>query len=252
MLRTIASLSGRASPLLALAATGLGCLCPPCPVTGGPTTAAGAGSLATPSPSPAPTSGSAVPAAGGGGAAGPAPDRLVIWDGDKAGSGQSWADCAKKDQNCKSTFTKITGGGVNGTTGLKWHAEGPDWFGSGWNWFGWWPQGSGTDVSAYASLTFQFKLEAKTPDLAPDGDALAVGLNCSRGDKCGTARVPIHKYLADYADGQWHKVVIPMADLASGDGAAFDRKTTWEFDLNEWSGAPRDFSVYVDDIAFEK
>ena len=58
--------------------------------------------------------------------------------------------------------------------------------------------------------------------------------------------------MADYADGKWHKIVIPMDDLTAGDGSGFDKTKAWEFDFAEWSGAARDFTVYVDDIAFEK
>jgi hypothetical protein len=219
-----------------------GCLCPPCPAGAGATTAAAAPAGG----GPAMTT-NAAPAA-------PVGDRLVLWDGDKVGAGQSWADCTKKDLKCKSTLAKTAGAGFNGSAGMKWHVEGPDWTGGGWNWFGWWPQDSGTNIRGYGSLTFQIKVDAKSPDLAPDGDALAVGLRCgnSKIKACNTATVPVHRYVADFADGQWHKAVIPMSDLTAGEGAQFDASTAWEFDFNQWSGPPRDFTVYVDDIAMEK
>lgn len=218
----------------------LGCLCPPCPAGAGATTAAApaAGGMATTAAAPAT----------------PVGDRLVIWDGDKVGAGQSWADCSKKDQKCKSTLTKAAGAGFNGSAGMKWHVEGPDWTGAGWNWMGWYPQDSGTNVAGYGSLTFQIKVDAKTPEGLPDGDALAVALRCgnSKIKACNTATVPVHRYVADYADGKWHKAVIPMSDLLAGEGSHFDAATAWEFDLNQWSGPPRDFTVYVDDVAMEK
>ncbi len=217
-----------------------GCLCPPCPAGAGAVTAT-------------------APAAGGAAksteaSAAPTADRLVIWDGDKVGAGQSWADCAKKDQKCKSALTKASGAGFNGGAGLKWHGEGPDWMGGGWNWFGWYPQDTGTSIVGYSNLTFQIKVDAKTPDLAPDPDAIAVFMRCgnSKIKACNTATLPVHKYVADFADGQWHKATIPIADLTTGEGAQFDPKTAWEFDFTEWSGVPRDFNVYVDDIAVEK
>jgi hypothetical protein len=225
-----------------------GCLCPPCPAGAGATTAAGTPATTTATnmsggmnaPTPA--------------AAAPTGDRLVIWDGDKVGSGQSWADCSKKDLKCKSTLTKTAGVGVNNSAGIKWHAEGPDWVGGGWNWFGWYPQDSGTNITGYANLTFQVKVVSKSPDLAPDGDALAVAIRCgnSKIKACNTASVPIHRYVADFADGAWHKAVIPMSDLTAGEGAQFDPATAWEFAFAEWSGVPRDFTVYLDDIAMEK
>lgn len=233
--------------LFALSETG--CLCPPCQTGAGATVAAAPpaaggnaappGNMAAPGPPPA---------------AGPATDRLVIWDGDKVGAGQSWADCTKKELKCKSVLSKTAGTGANGSTGMKWHGEGPDWMGAGWNWLGWWPQDGGTDISPFKNLSFQMKVEAKSPDLAPDPDALGVGITCSNKTlkSCTTARLSPHKYVADFADGQWHKIVIPIDDLLVGEGIQFDKKVAWEFDFNEWSGAPRDFTVYVDDIAFEK
>jgi hypothetical protein len=197
-------------------------------------------------------SGPSSPAPASPAATGPTPERRVLWDGDKVGSGQSWADCAKKDLKCKSILSKVGGAGVNGGAGLKWHAEGPDWLGAGWNLFGWYPQHAGIDITPYANLTFQMKVEVKSPDLAPDADAIGVRLVCSDGKNCGTATVPVHRYVADYADGQWHKVVIPIADLVAGEGADFDKKSMWEFGLTQWSGTARDFTVYVDDIAVEK
>jgi hypothetical protein len=215
-----------------------GCLCPPCPAGGGATTAAAA----------------TTPAGNAPAATGPSPNRLVIWDGDKISPGQSWADCTKKDQKCKSALAKTGGAGVNGSTGLKWHGEGPDWMGAGWNWFGWWPQTAGTDITPYASLTFQIKVDAKSPELAPEPDAIGIGLTCnnSKLKSCTTTRASVSKYVADFADGQWHKVVMPIADLLTGEGIQFDKSVAWQFDFSEWSGPPRDFNVYVDDIAFEK
>jgi hypothetical protein len=225
-----------------------GCLCPPCPAGGGATVAAApAAPAAMNTATPATSSGGASPS-------GPAAGRLVIWDGDKAGGGQSWGDCAKKDQKCKSALTKTAGIGANGTAGLKWHVEGPDWKGGGWNWMGWWPQDSGTNIAGYTNLTFQIKVDAKSADLAPDPDAVGIFMRCgnSKIKACNTATATVHKYVADFADGQWHKAVIPIEDLVQGDGAQFDKATAWEFDFTEWSGPPRDFNVYVDDIAFEK
>jgi hypothetical protein len=37
-----------------------------------------------------------------------------------------------------------------------------------------------------------------------------------------------------------------------GAGSEFDPKTAWEFRLSTWSGTPRHFDIYIDDIGFEK
>jgi hypothetical protein len=218
-----------------------GCLCPPCPNTPG----AGAAAPAPPPPSAAATTEAiaAAPAAA-------VPARLVLWDGDKTGAGQAWASCNKKPE-CKVSFSKAAGAGIDGTVGLKFHGEGPDWIGGGWNWFGWYPETAGTDISPYRNLTFQIRVEAKSADAAPEPSSVAVILGCSKGTK-NSADAPVQRYAADFANGQWHKVSIPIADLTSGTGAAFDPKTAWEFRVATWSGPPRDFNIYVDDIAVEK
>jgi hypothetical protein len=121
----------------------------------------------------------------------------------------------------------------------------------GWNWFGWWPATAGTDVSPYGSLSFQIRVVSKSPDSGPDPATVTTVLRCSNGKK-ESAAVPVRNYAADFADGRWHRVVIPLTDLVQGKGATFDLTTTWELGLNHWSPAARDFDVYVDDIAAEK
>ncbi len=228
-------MSIRLAPLacvLALAPTG--CLCPPCPAAGGAASpSAGSDSSTTRTAS-----------------SGPVPDRLSIWDGDKVGSGQGWADCDKKP-GCKSTVVKASGAGMKGSAGLKFHGEGPGWLGMGWNWFGWYPETAGTDISRYANLTFQIRVESKSPETAVDPAAVTALLGCSKGKK-SSADAAVQKYTADFADGQWHKVAIPIADLLSGAGSVFDPGTAWEFRLSAWSATPREFTIYVDDIAAEK
>jgi hypothetical protein len=219
-----------------LALSQAACLCPPCPGTAGAAAPAAAAA--------------AEPAASKRGSSRPVPNRLVIWDGDKVGAGQGWADCDKKP-GCKATVVKAAGAGMNGGAGLKFHGEGPGWLGMGWNWFGWYPETAGTDISQYTNLTFQIRLENKSPDAAVDPAAVTALLGCSRGKK-SSADAAIQKYTADFADGQWHKVAIPIADLMSGAGAVFDPGTAWEFRMSEWSASPRDFTIYVDDIAAEK
>jgi hypothetical protein len=120
----------------------------------------------------------------------------------------------------------------------------------GWNWFGWFPETAGTDVGPYGSLTFQMRVVSRSADSAPDPASFAVFLRCSNGKK-ESASVPVRNYAPQFADGRWHRVVVPFADLVQGKGAAFDARTTWELDFSHWSSRARDFDVYVDDIAAE-
>ena len=133
-----------------------GCLCPPCP---------GAGAAPPPATAAAPSAISAAPAASAPAAA--VGSRLVIWNGDDTGGGaQGWASCDKTAE-CKTKLGPESGSGVNGSTALKFHAEGPGWLGMGWNLFGWYPETAGIDISPYSHLTFQIRVDAKSAEAAP-------------------------------------------------------------------------------------
>jgi len=211
-----------------------GCLCPPCPGT----------VAATPANQP------------GGVLAGPAPSaangtRLVIWDGDGAGAGaQGWESCDKAP-NCVAKVGPDSGAGVNGSTGLKLHGEGPGFIGMGWNLFGWYPENAGVDLSPYSHLAFQIRVEAKSADEAPDPGSVGVLLGCSR-NKNDSSTVTVERYAKGFEDGKWHKVAIPIATFVKGPGAKFDLGSFWEFRIATWSASPRHFDLFIDDITAEK
>jgi hypothetical protein len=222
--------------LVALASVGTaGCLCPPCPgAAAGPAAAPGAaGANAAP----------AAPVAVG--------SRLVIWDGDGAGAGaQSWESCDQKPA-CKVKVGQDSGTGTNGSTSLKLHGEGPGFIGMGWNIFGWYPQNAGIDLSPYSHLTFQIRVEAKSREDAPDPASVGVLLGCSSNNN-DSADAALEKYAKGFQDGKWHKIAIPIPAFVKGAGAKFDLQSFWEFRLRTWSATPRNFDIYIDDIAAEK
>ena len=211
------------------------------------------------------TSAPTQPAAGGAEPRGADERRLVIWDGahikprnvgvgrsghlDFWDGGKSWAECDAKPK-CEATLAAKSGVGVGGRKGLEFHAEGSGWAGSGWSWFDWYPTTAGTDLSPYTRLTFQIRVEAKSPDAMPDPTMVAVQLACGPSSKT-TSRAMVQKYDANFDDGRWHKLVVPMADLRNGDGANFDWRTAWELRLSTWSATARNFNIYIDQIAAE-
>lgn len=209
-----------------------GCLCPPCP------TAAGA-----------------APVTAGGGLNGPAPavtngSRQVLWDGEGAGaSAQGWDACDPKS-GC-SKVGPAPGAGVGGSTALRLHGDGPGFLGMGWNLFGWYPQNAGYDMTPYSHLTFQIRVESKSPDSALDPASVGVLLGCS-ANKNDSATVPVERYAKGFADGKWHKVEIPVSAFTKGPGAKFDPTSFWEFRIATWSASPKHFDIYVDDLALEK
>ena len=212
-----------------------GCLCPPCPgaVAAGPAAVAAApGAVAV-----------AAPAASG--------SRLVLWDGDGAGSGaQGWESCDKKD-SCKVKVGADSGSGTNGSAALKLHGEGPGAILMGWNLFGWYPENAGYDMTPYTHLTFQIRVEAKSAEAAPDPASVVVLLGCSK-NKNDSASISVERYAKGFTDGKWHKVSIPVSAFKKGNGAQFDLQSFWEFRIATWSAAPRHFDIFVDEIAAEK
>jgi len=224
-----------------------GCLCPPCPGAtvanvASPATGMNTGSAMGTGAAPS-TASSSEPVASG--------TRLVIWDGDGTGTGaQGWESCDKAP-NCQSKVGPDQGSGANGSTGLKFHGQGPGWIGMGWNLFGWYPETAGVDLSPYTHLTFQIRVEAKSPEDAPDPGALGILLGCSKSKK-DSATATVERFAKGFNDGKWHKVSIPVATFTKGPGAGFDPQSFWEFRVSTWSGTPRNFNVYIDEIAAEK
>jgi hypothetical protein len=223
--------------LAALVAAGAaGCLCPPCP---GTEAAVGPGAAQI---GPAPAGAPAGPVASG--------SRLVLWDGDGAGGGAQGWDACEPNKGCSKVGPQPNAG-VNGSTALKLHGEGPGWLGMGWNLFGWYPPEAGYDMTPYTHLTFQIRVEAKSPQAAPEPGSVGVTLGCSRNKK-DSASAPLERYAKGFEDGKWHKVSIPVTTFTSGAGAGFDPMSFWEFRLSTWSGTPRNFDIFIDDLALEK
>lgn len=209
-----------------------GCVCPPCEAR-----AAGGG-----------TEGGGAAAPAGGAAVAPTAARHVFWDGEGEGaSAKGWSDCDKKP-DCKATLAPAPSVGVEGSTALHFHGEGPGWIGLGWNFIGWWPEDGGTDISGYGKLTFDIKVASESSEMAPDLGALNVALRCSKGKK-DSAAVSLKDYAAELLNGEWHQVSIPLGEFAKDE---FDPGTTWEINVSTWSEAPKKFDVYLDNIAVER
>jgi hypothetical protein len=173
----------------------------------------------------------------------------MVWDGDGVGqTAKGWTDCDKKP-NCKVALVPAPNTGRNGSTSLKFHGEGAGWIGGGWNWFGWYPPTAGLDISGYKHLTFWMRIDAKG-ESAPDLSAITVSLRCSNGGK-DSASAALDRYAKGAADGEWHKVSVPISALRRGPGKDFDPHTAWEFVVGEWSATPKAFDIYFDEIGFE-
>ena len=177
--------------------------------------------------------------------------RVTIWDGDRPGlDGQGWESCDKVP-GCQSKIGILPEAGVNGSKGLKFHGEGLGWIGFGWNLFGWFPADAGVDLKPYSHLTFQIRVESRSPTEAPDAGAFNVVLGGS-ANKNDSASILVERYAHGFVDGKWHEVAIPIAQLVKGAGRKFDLGSFWEFRISTWSPTPRHFDVYVDNIVVEQ
>jgi hypothetical protein len=165
--------------------------------------------------------------------------KLVIWPGEAADKGVSWAGPA--DSHAALAVQK--GQGREGKPALEFRSEGAGWRGCLWNWHGWWPEGAGTDIGPRSHLCFWIKAEGQQPD------SLDVGLGSADGKKTGL--VSIAQYVPAVWDGKWHEVVVPLKDIYAKEKTEFNPAKARELDLNTWSHQPHKFTVLFGEISFE-
>ena len=167
----------------------------------------------------------------------------IVFDGDKVGeNAKGWSDPAEKATVALQDKEVRTAGKKT----VEFHAKGTGWMGCGWNWFGWYPEDSGTDVSRYKDLHFWAKL---TGDKKPALLSATLIANGTDKDKKASETCSLLKYCANLADGKWHEIVIPMKDLYLKKDA--NRAKVWEMMLGCWTEDDVNFSLFVDEIAFE-
>jgi hypothetical protein len=175
--------------------------------------------------------------------------KLVLWNGDGQGQGsnpKAWESCDAKP--CAVKLAPLKGEGRDGSSALHMHAEGSQYLGAGWNLYGWWPADAGTDLSGYDTFSFWVRFKAATPEAM--ADEFNVGLSGTAENK--SAFIGVSKFDKNFNDGEWHLIEIPFAELQKGDGKNFKPQSVWELDFNTWTATPKNFDVYIDDIAVTK
>jgi hypothetical protein len=168
--------------------------------------------------------------------------RVVVWDGEQATNGGGWTNPKTSKIGPQSVEAH------SGKTALEFRFNGSnEWLGAGWNWFCF-KTGTnvGTDASAMKNLTFWIKTKGK-------GGALQLNLLCN-GDVLDTpeehtAKVQVRKYCPRLLDGDWHEVVIPLADLTPA--AGFNPRIISEIHFGFMAEPGTDGSFILDDIAFD-
>jgi hypothetical protein len=176
---------------------------------------------------------------------------VLVWSGDAPNERASgWASCEKEKAPCSAQLAALPGVGHDGSVGLKFEAKGTEWLGFGWNWFSWWPDTAGTDIAEHRSLRFWIKItgpQGKTPE--PFTVNVSLG-GSARGGKDASAAVPIVDYEPKFADGEWHRVVVPIAPMLRGAGETFDTSRVWSLTIGAWNQGDREYSVQLDEIEF--
>jgi hypothetical protein len=169
--------------------------------------------------------------------------RVVVWDGEQANVGAGWVNPTTATIQPQSVEAH------SGKTALEFKFKGSNqWLGAGWNWCKF-KKGTnvGTDASTMKNLSFWIKTKAKV------GGILRVNLLCN-GEVLDTpeehtVKVEVLKYCPKLFDGDWHEVVIPMADLNQIKG--FDPKIVSEIHFGLTAEKDTDGSFFIDDIAFD-
>jgi photosystem II stability/assembly factor-like uncharacterized protein len=171
--------------------------------------------------------------------ASPTVDRdLVAWDGEEKTVGTGWGGIASQ-----------SGIARQGKTALMWHVQLKSFFTNcGWFW-GTYPvkPEMGVDASAMSKFVFSMRVDG-----AHKPTALHCTLHSLKGDKKegDSKEIDLIKLAPKLLDGQWHDVVVPLADLAN---AGFNAKQVAELDFTANNGTNEfEFDAYVDNIGFAK
>jgi len=168
-----------------------------------------------------------------------AAEKKIVWDGDKFAHGLGWAAPQKPFIYLKPQTEEAKSGKV----ALEFHGDGSGWMGGGWNWHGWYPEGSGTDTTGFRNLSLWMKVGGDDPG--------GVGLMLlDSTHKKQTKAVNAQAYCPEVLDGNWHEVVIPLADIYK-DAPAANPQRVWQLDISSWAPKERKFSIYIDDIGFD-
>ena len=171
----------------------------------------------------------------------PTEPRVVVWDGDQIGdSAKGWASAAsgKAEITLQDKVVRTAGKKT-----VAFRGQGKEYIGGGWNWFGWFPEDDGTDIAGFKDLQFWAKLDGAVKPTILNVSLISSDKAKKAGDACSLA-----KYCPELADGKWHQITIPIADLdAKG---SLNRGKVWETMIGTWSPEPASFTLYLDEIAF--
>ena len=175
------------------------------------------------------------------GEAAPAVKQVVVWDGEQANKGAGWTNPTT------AMIKPQTVEAHSGNTALEFKFKGDKgWLGAGWNWLAFKTGILGTDSSEMKNFTFWIKSKGKAGPLQINLLCNGVVLDTPEEH---TVKVQVLKYCPQLLDGQWHKVVIPLAALKPAKG--FNPRIMCELQMGFMAEEGTDGSFFIDDIAFD-
>ena len=166
--------------------------------------------------------------------------RVVVWDGEQATKGSGWVN----PKTCSIGSQTVEAHSGKTAVEFKFQGGADGWMGAGWNWCAFQTGAFGTDITGFKNFTFWMKTKGTVADVQ-------LNLLCN-GEKFDmpehhTEKVSALTYCPPLLDGQWHKVIIPLADLKQPKG--FDPLHVGELQI--FNAGEGDGSFFIDDIAFE-
>jgi hypothetical protein len=171
--------------------------------------------------------------------------QTVVWDGESAAMGSGWVTskgvCTVKAQTSVSHSSPSA---VQFTFKSTTVASEADWIGAGWNWVNWQVGPYGTDISEMSHFSFWLKVEGLAAEM--QFNLLCNGAPALDMPEHHTEKVRVSKYCADWKDGAWHQIIVPLKDLVQPGG--FDPVHVAEmqfFNTGNGNG-----SFYIDDLTF--
>ncbi len=168
---------------------------------------------------------------------------ITAWDGDAVSGGSAWAAPAGNPVVVQSAVAR-------GGFALFWDVlpRSEPWSEWGWNWKSW--QQPGTDVSAARIFSFAVRITGGNPPRD-----LVVSLRSATNQKYahqppaadGLRGINARTYDPLFADGQWHRIDVPMADMLSADNSS-DFREVYEIFMGAGGS---NYQLYLDDLRFQ-
>jgi DNA-directed RNA polymerase specialized sigma24 family protein len=166
---------------------------------------------------------------------------LIVWDGDTVTKGQGFTGA-----NVHSLLVQTDM--AHSGAALRIEAAGGSEAVFGYNWQGGSPEDAGTDITGFDRFCFWLKIDGPARPHALD---VRLASSPKSAIKQSTA-VDVMARLPDLADGAWHQVVVPIAELAPP-GCPLDLHKTWEFTCIATSNQGQlACTLFIDDVGFAK